>query len=619
MSKGINLLRIFIMLAFALLSSFSASAQVDDLVRRGDSLYRAYCFDAAVDVYSQALQQIEASARLDHNIQKSVSDRLQRAENGLKMSQFVRAPKVLGRKKCSKKDYFLYFSLEDKSWRELPTILDAAAGDEFVRALYAPDWDDVLYFSTDDGTGTRSIYMTENQEGMWSVPRKVDEVSSVGSNEIYPMVSPDKRTMYFSSDAPGGLGGYDLYYSRWDDLQESWSMPQNMGIPFSSPDDDFLFIDSEDEKYSMFASSRDCSPDSVWVYALEYDRDPGYYTMDNPKELYALSRLLSRKEATAVEEGVSDENDLLATYTSHMEAVRVLKDSVAFVTKQVDELRTEMAFSNDESKRYELSFQIQEKEKLLPILQDEYDLAQEELLKIEFEFLRKGVLSNQNGSGNTEENDEVFAQYEFVRRSFGAPLELEMAVPDESFDYSFRILKEAAFAEDQTLPAGIVYQIQLSGGGRKAVISELKGLSPVYEIRQPNGQYVYRVGCFATYEDASENIQTVLSLGFHRAYLCAFENGVDISVTKAKTLQDRLKGGFRLFEIFVTPDSGVLDSKAMDQIRAIAVGKEIINTARDGGKNVYKIGPFDTKEEADAVISAIERIVSGRIICESIN
>ena len=109
MSKGINLLCIFIMLAFALLSSFSASAQVDDLVRRGDSLYRAYCFDAAVDVFSQALQQIEASASPDRNVQKSVSDRLQRAENGLKMSQFVRAPKVLGRKKCSKKDYFLYF------------------------------------------------------------------------------------------------------------------------------------------------------------------------------------------------------------------------------------------------------------------------------------------------------------------------------------------------------------------------------------------------------------------------------------------------------------------------------------------------------------------------------
>ena len=45
MSKGINHLHNFIMLAFVLLSTFGASAQVDDIVRRGDSLYRAYDFD----------------------------------------------------------------------------------------------------------------------------------------------------------------------------------------------------------------------------------------------------------------------------------------------------------------------------------------------------------------------------------------------------------------------------------------------------------------------------------------------------------------------------------------------------------------------------------------------
>lgn len=284
MSKGINHLHIFIMLAFVLLSTFGASAQVDDIVRRGDSLYRAYDFDNALVTFNQALEMVRSSSAVNQSVLNSVSERVQLAENGVSMSQFVRAPKVLGRKKFSKEDYFLYFSLEDNSWRRLPTILDADDGDEFVRALYAPDWDDVLYFSTDDGTGTRSIYMTENQEGIWSVPRKVDAVSSAGSNEIYPMVSPDGRTLYFSSDAPGGLGGYDLYFSRWDDLQETWSMPQNMGIPFSSPDDDFLFIDSQDEKYSMFASTRDCPEDSVWVYALEYDRDPSFYTLEDPVE-----------------------------------------------------------------------------------------------------------------------------------------------------------------------------------------------------------------------------------------------------------------------------------------------------------------------------------------------
>lgn len=619
MSKGINHLHIFIMLAFVLLSTFGASAQVDDIVRRGDSLYRAYDFDNALVTFNQALEMVRSSSAVNQSVLNSVSERVQLAENGVSMSQFVRAPKVLGRKKFSKEDYFLYFSLEDNSWRRLPTILDADDGDEFVRALYAPDWDDVLYFSTDDGTGTRSIYMTENQEGIWSVPRKVDAVSSAGSNEIYPMVSPDGRTLYFSSDAPGGLGGYDLYFSRWDDLQETWSMPQNMGIPFSSPDDDFLFIDSQDEKYSMFASTRDCPEDSVWVYALEYDRDPSFYTLEDPVELHALSRLLSKREATAVEEDPGKQDEQLTTYMAQMDAVRILKDSVDVAIGQAEDLRTEMAFSNDDSKRNELSVLVIEKEKLIIRLQEELESAQEELQKIEFEFLRKGVLDNQTPGNKPDEEEGTFAQYEFVRRAFGAPLELEMAVPDEKFDYSFRILKEAAFAEDQTLPDGIIYQIQLFGGGRKAMLSELKGLSPVYEHRLPNGQYVYRVGCFATYEEANEQIPTVLALGFQRAHLCAFENGVDISVTKAKTLQDRLKDGFCLFEILIAPDSGLLDAITLDMIREVAVGKEIIEMNDGDGINVYKVGPFNSEKETEAIVALIRQIVSGKVISESIN
>ena len=612
-------MRIFIVLAFVLIFSFSTNAQVDDIVRKGDSLFRAYNFADAVVTYNQALERARVLPAVSQSVIASVQERISLAENGVSMSQFVRAPKVLGRKKFSKEDYFLYFPLEDKSWRKLPNVLDADDSDISVRALYAPDWDDILYFSTDDGTGTRSIYMTENQDGIWSVPRKVDEVSAPGANEIYPMVSPDGRTLYFSSDAPGGLGGYDLYFSRWDDLQESWSMPQNMGIPFSSPDDDFLFIDSEDEKYSMFASSRDCPADSVWVYALEYDRDPSFYTLDDPAELYALSRLLSKNDATKVGDDAGKQEEQLAVYMAQMEAVRVLRDSLDIAARQADDLRTEMAFSNDDSKRYEFNVQILEKERLTIRLQDELELAQEDLRRIEFEFLRKGMLASQAANNGSGGDSGSLVQYDFVRRSFGASLDMEMAIPDEKFDYTFRILNEAAFAEDQTLPDGIIYQIQLFGGGRKAMPSELKGLSPVYEHRLPNGQYVYRVGCFRTYEEASEQIPTVLALGFQRAHLCAFENGVDISVTRAKMLQDRLKGGFCLFEIFITPDFGLLSVIELDGIRGVAVGKEIIDINASDGTHVYKVGPFDSQEEADTVLDAIKKIVSGDVICESIN
>ncbi len=607
MSKGTNLLHIFIMLAFALMSTFNAGAQVDGLVHRGDSLYRAYRFGDAVIMFNQALEEARSSSA-SSSVIPSITSRIRCAENGVGMTRFVRKPEVLGRKMLSLDDFFLYFSVEDQSWRALPNQLDAYEGHKYVRALYAPDWDEILYFSAEDGTGTRSIYMTENQEGIWSIPRKVEEVSSPGVNEIYPMVSPDGRTLYFASDAAGGLGGYDLYFSRWDDLQESWSMPQNMGIPFSSPDDDFLFIDSEDEKFSMFASTRDCPKDSVWVYSLEYDRDPSFYSIDNPDELYSLSRLLSNEETTAVEESTKNQEDIYDVYMSQMDRVRILTDSVDLVVKQVEDLRQK-----------QMSTQLLDKEKLLSSLQKNLETAQEDLRKAELDFLHNGALTGPSDSSVSGSQGFSFTQYDYVKRSLGKDLELELAVPDEKFDYSFRILKEAAFAEDQKLPEGIIYQIQLFGGGRKAMLSELKGLSPVYEHRMSNGMYVYRVGCFATYDEALESIPIVLDLGFQGAHLCAFENGAEISVTKAKTLQDRLKDGFGLYEIVITPDARVLDQSVLDAIRAVAIGKEITRTAKDDGTRVYKVGPFDSKDEAGEMITLIRKLVSGKVECESIN
>jgi hypothetical protein len=615
MSKGMNPLHIFIILAFALMPAFSASAQVDDLVHTGDSLYKVYHFDEAVAAYNKALVKATSKdSKTPPSVLNKISDRVQVAQNASQMAQSVRTPNVVGRKKLSIDDCFLYLSLEDRSWRRLPNQLDSDIDDRYVRALFASDWSDRLYFSADDGTGTRSIFMTEYRDGVWSVKREVKEVSSAGVNEIYPILSPDEKTLYFSSDAPGGLGGYDLYVSRWDDLQECWTTPQNMGIPFSSPDDDFLFVDSEDERYSMFVSTRGCAKDSVWVYALEYDRDPVYSYIKDPEKLYTISRLVYNREETAVEEAKSGKSkNLAARYAAQAEQVRILKDSIAFVREQLDELVQEESFSNDDSRRYELRGQIEKKEKSISDLEKDLNAANERLAEIQSEFIH---IDESPGSDNDSDD---FLQYDFVKRSFGSPLELDLAVPDEQFNYTFRILKEAVFAEDQTLPSGIVYQIELFGSGRKAMLSELKGLSPVYEYLSPSGMRVYRVGCFSTFDEAEANVQTVRDLGFLRPHVCAFENGVEIPVKKARTLQERLKGGFGLYEIYITPDSGELDSNVADSIRSAAVGKDIVRTEKDDGTQIYTVGPFDSKKDAEDLVNVIKKIMTGKVVCEPIN
>ena len=258
-------------------------------------------------------------------------------------------------------------------------------------------------------------------------------------------------------------------------------------------------------------------------------------------------------------------------------------------------------------------------EKAIPALQKELEAAQAELQKMEYEFLRKGVFITADFSDrkDTAEPRET-AGYDFRKRSYGDVLQLNFMVPEVKFDYTFQVLPEAVFAEDQSLPSGVVYQIQLFGG-RKASLAELKGLSPVYEHISPSGMYIYRAGRFSTYDEVLKYVPVVKGLGFKSAYICAFENGVEVSVAKARTLQERLKGGFALYEIHIMPDSGELDPTVVETVTSAAVGKDIIRTETEDGTQVYSVGPFDSKEAAESLVMVLRGILVGKVVCEPVN
>ena len=152
----------------------------------------------------------------------------------------------------------------------------------------------------------------------------------------------------------------------------------------------------------------------------------------------------------------------------------------------------------------------------------------------------------------------------------------------------------------------------------KASLSELKGLSPVYERISPSGMYIYRAGCFSTYDEALAGVMVVRGLGFTDAYLCAFENGREISVAQARSHQERLKDGFELYEIQIMPDSGEIDPSVVEVVLSAAVGKDLIRTEGEDGTQVFSVGPFDSKEAADTLVQKIKVLMDGKVVCEPI-
>lgn len=607
--------RILFLVILAVLSGHFAVAQTDSLVRYGDSLHRAYDFAEAESVYLQVLDSLDVVE--DSLVVKDVRERLRMSENGKNMSRFVQVPQAAGKRLLPQEAFFLAYPLEDRSWRPLPNVLDADSGHDHVKSLYAPDWNDVLYFSAEGPSGTRDIMMTMLDDTLWTVPVPVAELSDSSADEIYPMLSPDGRTIFFASDGLYGVGGYDLYKSVWDEQRQRWSAPQNMGFPYSSPADDFLYVESEDGDYALFASNRECGRDSVYVYAIRYEDYPVHTPMTDPVELQELALVnppVVEKEAEAIAD--IPDNDLTIKYMAKMDEVRVLRDSIASTSSSLETLRNEYVFGNDPAERARLTGEILQLETRIPSLQRALDKASSELGAIEMEFLKEGIFLNMDMQKEDEGPVADMPEYDFRMRSMGDSLAIAVHVPEVRFDYTFRIGSEAVFAEDQTIPGGIVYQVQLFSGGRKATVAELKGLTPVYEHRTPGGMYTYRVGRFGTYPEALAAVEQIRRRAFKDAYITAFIDGEVVSVVTARTEEARRNNQILLYEVRIIPESGELESEVVEGMVRLAMGKDIARVEAEDGTQVFIVGPFDNKDMAEELASYVRGKITGKVSCE---
>ncbi len=594
---------IFTLLAQTAFSA-GASAQVSPtrLLIKADSCRMAYSFAEAVKYCENALEVLDSTAS------SGAEEQLLMARNGLNMMGFCSQPTVVAKQTFPLKDFFLFYPLKDHSWRKTPNQLDSLGGDDLSRAIFVTDGSRDIYYSAKDEEGIRNIYKTSLTDSLWSVPALINEQMTSSSDEIYPMLSPDGQSLYFASKGLYGMGGYDLYVSNWNKETNDWDMPVNMGFPYSSPYDDFLFVNTEDGKYSIFASNRGCGRDSVTIYVLEYDSMPVRKAVTDVSELRILSSLdpagdHSRidNDAAVPDEGHQDEST--KRYMEKMREVRALRDSVARFGKNLDKLRSGLSGASGEEKA-KLTTEITDKEMMLPTLNSTLSAAVKELQNIEMDFLANGIVIDSRKLQAEADKEIVGASsgYTFSKNSYGSALHLDIMRPKPTFDYSFMILPEGRFAENNTLPEGIIYQIRIFTLGRKATVADLNGLSPVFERITTSGKHAYSVGLFKSYKDVLSNLNKVKNRGFRDAQIDAFHNGQVINVIKARELESKVR---TLFMVKIFPEDGQsLSEQALDSIHKHS-DKDLIKNMEDGAV-VFTVGPFDDKAQVDALVSALK-------------
>lgn len=595
-------------LAITVFSAFIAfimpgHAQTAVHTAKADSLMGEYRFEEALGCLEDM-----AAAATDSADLSVLQGKILRCRNAIALAEFVSSPKTVAAENFHKDSFFLYLPLAERSWRICPNSLVQNRREDFPSAFYHRDGDDIIVFTDKTGNGQWGLFSTERlNDTLWTYPSAVDEGAFSSGNVLFPMLSPDGKSLYFASDGLYGMGGYDLYVSHRDGKTGKWGVPENLGFPYSSPFNDILFAISENGKYCMTVSDRASgggqgTGDSVRVYVMEYEPLAIKRKIQDPAELKAAASLEPGTSATAaVKENPVQSGKGMEKYSAVLKEIRSLRDSLSKIESGLKTMREKYAASSaDENMQASIRSGIEASEAAMVQLRAESDRLNAELAAIEMDFLANGVVIDPDKAleniGNKGTGQQIASKgFVFERHIPGGDFEIMVEKPVKQFDYSFQILPVGRFAEDNRLPDGLIYQIQIFASAAPAGVKDLGGLSPVFMRNPSKGKYIYSVGVFETYDQARSNLGKVRSRGFGSAFINAFYDGEKISVAEGREMER--KGVPSEYMVCILSPDGSLDETASEIIKA-GTSMDIIRTLNENG-TVYMVGPFKTKAEAE--------------------
>ena len=185
-----------------------------------------------------------------------------------------------------------------------PIAIETEEGTHDGMAAFTPDGKTMFFtrWTKRNNTTSSSLYISRLKKKAWSKPEKASEpLNMEGYSSGQPFLTSDGRYLIFSSDRPGGSGGYDLWASSLDSNQEpiqvrnlgnvintggdeeapyfhdksrtlvfstngrvgmggfdifsakgnfnlsSWEKPVNAGAPLNSPKDDLYYVSTDED------------------------------------------------------------------------------------------------------------------------------------------------------------------------------------------------------------------------------------------------------------------------------------------------------------------------------------------------------------------------------------
>jgi len=189
---------------------------------------------------------------------------------------------------------------------DLGTLVASRKGDlELIK--YVTQRGDRQIFSDTTSEAGLDIFSAYRLLGNWEEATPLSAAINTADNENYPFLMSDGVTLYFAADGERSIGGYDIFVTRFNPEKNEFFPPENLGMPFNSPFNDYMMVLDEAQGIGWFASDRYLPQGKVSLYRFRQNKSKIILRGEHPDTIRARAQLkLLRRDTLVAENILSD-------------------------------------------------------------------------------------------------------------------------------------------------------------------------------------------------------------------------------------------------------------------------------------------------------------------------
>lgn len=280
----------------------------------GQAYNEVYRFEDAINCFEEYITDLKKRKKSTEEAEKL----LEKSRADLRMLKGVEDVCIIDSFVVDKVNFLNAYKLSEESGNLFTFNNFFQTEGDHPGTVYETEIGNKIYYSEMGERGNLDILSKNKLLNEWSKGRPLPGSINESGNANYPFVLTDGATIYYATDGEG-MGGYDIFVTRYNTNTDTYLNPENVGMPFNSLYNDYMYVIDEYNNLGWFASDRFQPEGKVCIYVFIPNNSKqtyNYETMDS-EQLIRLAQIHSLKETWKDKNAVTEALQRLEAVINH--------------------------------------------------------------------------------------------------------------------------------------------------------------------------------------------------------------------------------------------------------------------------------------------------------------